>query len=126
MRRHARSSEQIMPQNKNVFPARIKALHMVNAPSFFLTVFKIAYPFLSKKIQERVFVHPNDHWKSLHSVIPSEVLPEEYGGKLKFDSCINLLEDIEELEDHFHEIFKFGYLKTKAGRESFRPICQKN
>ncbi|GBN33340.1 hypothetical protein AVEN_182749-1 [Araneus ventricosus] len=74
----------------------------------------------------RVFVHPNDQWKSLHSVIPPEVLPEEYGGKLKFDSCINLLEDIEELEDHFQEIFKFGYLKTKAGRESFRPICRKN
>ncbi|GBN33336.1 hypothetical protein AVEN_182747-1 [Araneus ventricosus] len=73
-----------------------------------------------------VFVHPNDQWKSLHSVIPPEVLPEEYGGKLKFDSCINLLEDIEELEDYFHEIFKFGYLKTKAGRESFRPICRKN
>ncbi|GBM73484.1 hypothetical protein AVEN_6806-1 [Araneus ventricosus] len=73
-----------------------------------------------------VFVHPNDQWKSLHSVIPPEVLPEEYGGKLKFDSCINLLEDIEELEDHFQEIFKFGYIKTKASRESFRPICRKN
>ncbi|GBM73498.1 hypothetical protein AVEN_6818-1 [Araneus ventricosus] len=40
----------------NIFPARIKALHIVNAPSFLQTVYKIAYPFLSKKMQERGYI----------------------------------------------------------------------
>ncbi|GBM87764.1 hypothetical protein AVEN_171190-1 [Araneus ventricosus] len=104
-------------------PSRIKAIHVVNAPSPFSAVFKILFPFLPKKIQDRVFLHPNDNWKSLHSAIPPEVLPEEYGGKLTFDSCINVLENIEEVDDQFRNMFKYGYIKTKADRQSFRPIC---
>ncbi|CAL1268628.1 unnamed protein product [Larinioides sclopetarius] len=106
----------------NAFSARIKVVHVVNAPSLFLAVFKIAYPFFPKKIQERIFVHPNDGWKSLHSEIPLEILPEKYGGNMKFDSCINLLEDIEKLEDQFLRIFKYGYIKTKTNRQSFKPL----
>ncbi|GBM73485.1 hypothetical protein AVEN_6807-1 [Araneus ventricosus] len=37
----------------NIFPCRLKALHIVNAPSLFLPIWKIAYPFLPKKIQTR-------------------------------------------------------------------------
>ncbi|KAF8778027.1 hypothetical protein HNY73_014800 [Argiope bruennichi] len=70
-------------------------------------------------------MHSNDGWESLHSSIPPEVLPEEYGGKLKFDSFINVLENIEELDEHFRKYLRFGYIKTKASRQCFRPICQK-
>ncbi|XP_055946120.1 clavesin-1-like [Argiope bruennichi] len=108
------------------YPIRMKAAHIVNAPSIFLTVYRICYPFIPKKLQKRIFIHPNGSWKSLHSSVPPEVLPEEYGGKLKFDSCINILENIEALDAQFRIRFSFGYIKTKASRQSFRPLVSKN
>ncbi|XP_055944881.1 clavesin-2-like [Argiope bruennichi] len=107
------------------FPAKINAAHIVNPPTIFWAVFKIMRPFIPKKIQDRLFMHSSDGWESLHSSIPPEVLPEEYGGKLKFDSFINALENIEELDEHFRKFLRFGYIKNKASRLCFRPICKK-
>ncbi|GBN00096.1 Clavesin-1 [Araneus ventricosus] len=87
-----------MDATLNTLPIRFKGFHVVNAPSLFSSLYNIGCPFLPKKIRERVFVHPNDGWKSLHFQIPADVLPEKYGGKLKDSSMLGCI-DIFGLEN---------------------------
>ncbi|CAL1283529.1 unnamed protein product [Larinioides sclopetarius] len=102
-------------------PCRLKAIHIINAPSIFSAVYKMTYPFLPKKMQDRVFVHPNnDNWRSLHSFVPADILPEEYGGKLKHKRLINCLENLETLDERFCKTLKFGSVKTKHCRNSLK------
>ncbi|GBN75320.1 hypothetical protein AVEN_142941-1 [Araneus ventricosus] len=104
---------------ENAFPCRVKAVHVVNAPLLFNSVYKIAYPFLSKKIQDRILFHSNkDEWKSLHQSIPADVLPEQYNGKIKNEALINGLENREKLDQKFRNLLVFGCSKTKQRRHS--------
>ncbi|CAL1291362.1 unnamed protein product, partial [Larinioides sclopetarius] len=90
------------------FPCRVKAAHLLNVPPLFSTVYKLAHPYLPKKMQERVFFHSrNGDWQNLHASIPRELLPEQYGGKIKDEDMINCLEDIEILEKNFMKYFVF-------------------
>ncbi|GBO25882.1 hypothetical protein AVEN_192152-1, partial [Araneus ventricosus] len=41
------------PWVANAAPCRLKAVHIINAPTIFSAVFNIGYPFLHKKIRER-------------------------------------------------------------------------
>ncbi|GBN08424.1 hypothetical protein AVEN_127489-1 [Araneus ventricosus] len=81
----------------------------------------MAYPFVPKKMQDRVFIHPNnDNWLSLHNLVPADILPEEYGGKLEHGKLINCLQNIEELEERFRKTLEFGPIKTKHCRKSMK------
>ncbi|KAF8778035.1 Clavesin-1 like protein [Argiope bruennichi] len=52
----------------------------------------------------QVYVHPNnDNWKSLHSCIPPEILPEDLGGYLPQTQLIDLLEHVETFEKDYLE-----------------------
>ncbi|GIY48466.1 clavesin-2 [Caerostris extrusa] len=107
----------------SMFPIRNKECHIVNAPSIFTSFFKIFYPLLPKKIQNRIFVHPNnDNWKSLHAHIPAEILPEEYGGELRHESLLRALENFEELDEQFLEKFAYGHKNTQHRRKNLRVI----
>ncbi|GIY10303.1 clavesin-2 [Caerostris extrusa] len=103
-------------------PLRFKGFHIVNHPPVFSVIFNMAYPLLPKKIRDRLFLHPNDNWKSLHSQVPADILPEQYGGKLKQSSMINALEDIPELDKHYLKQMQFGSLKNRHLRQSMRVI----
>ncbi|CAH1781744.1 unnamed protein product [Owenia fusiformis] len=59
------------------FPARFKALHYYNTGPVFDTIMTITRPFLSKKIQDRMFTHGNN-LESLYKHVPMHLLPEEY------------------------------------------------
>ncbi|GBM68538.1 Alpha-tocopherol transfer protein-like [Araneus ventricosus] len=108
----------------DAFPCRLKALHLVNVPPLFSTVYKMAQPFLPKKTQERVFFHStNGDWQNLHASIPREVLPEQYGGKIKNDDLINCLENIEDLEKKFLKSFAYGSLENQHRRKSMKVLC---
>ncbi|XP_032461893.1 alpha-tocopherol transfer protein-like isoform X2 [Phocoena sinus] len=61
------------------FPIRIKAVHVVNEPRIFKGIFAIIKPFLKEKIANRFFLHGSD-LNSLHSNLPRNILPKEYGG----------------------------------------------
>lgn len=61
------------------FPARFKAIHIVNEPSIFTMMFGIVRRLLNEKLQQRIHFHGCD-LSSLHQFIPAEILPEEYGG----------------------------------------------
>ncbi|XP_055945305.1 alpha-tocopherol transfer protein-like isoform X2 [Argiope bruennichi] len=105
----------------NVFPCRLKAVHIVNAPSIFSPIWKFGQPFVSKKILTRFFLHTkNDDWEKLHAHISPEILPEKYGGKLKQEELINCLEDLEEMEKKFRKMLEFGFIKTKKNRQAHK------
>ncbi|GBM75066.1 Clavesin-1 [Araneus ventricosus] len=108
----------------NVFPCRIRDVHIVNAPSLFSVVYTIVYPFLSKKIRDRIFFHSKrDDWKSLHNSISADILPEQYNGKVKQEDLINCSQNKEEMDKKFRDIFLFGYSETKQRRQSMKVLC---
>ncbi|GBN43954.1 Clavesin-2 [Araneus ventricosus] len=108
---------------QKAFPLRIKAFHIVNAPSIFWAFYRLFYPAMSEKLRSRVFVHPNnDNWESLHTCIPPEILPEDLGGCLPKSRLVDLLENAEILENDMLEQSRFGYKKTKHVRMSMKII----
>ncbi|XP_059935482.1 alpha-tocopherol transfer protein-like isoform X2 [Mesoplodon densirostris] len=66
-------------ETQDGFPIRIKAVHVVNEPRIFKGIFAIIKPFLKEKIANRFFLHGSD-LNSLHSNLPRNILPREYGG----------------------------------------------
>ncbi|XP_055293616.1 alpha-tocopherol transfer protein-like isoform X2 [Moschus berezovskii] len=66
-------------ETQDGFPIRIKAVHVVNEPRIFKGIFAIIKPFLKEKIANRFFLHGSD-LNSLHTNLPRDILPREYGG----------------------------------------------
>ncbi|XP_038606597.1 alpha-tocopherol transfer protein-like isoform X2 [Tachyglossus aculeatus] len=66
-------------ETQDGFPIRIKAVNIVNEPRIFKGIFAILKPFLKEKIANRFFLHGSD-LNSLHSNLPRDILPREYGG----------------------------------------------
>lgn len=61
------------------YPMRPKALHYINTPAAFDTVFNIFKGFMKEKMKKRINIHGSD-LSSLHKHIPPSMLPKEYGG----------------------------------------------
>ncbi|CAL1268621.1 unnamed protein product [Larinioides sclopetarius] len=104
-------------------PCRVKALHFVNTPSFYPLILKLVFPFLPKKIQNRIFIHAkNDNWSKLHALISPDILLEQYGGKLKPEDLIDCMHNLKEQEEKVFRLFAFGYIKTKSARQSIKVL----
>ncbi|GBN31959.1 Alpha-tocopherol transfer protein-like [Araneus ventricosus] len=56
----------------NAAPCRLKAVHIINAPTIFSAVFNIGYPFLHKKIRERLYCENVDVRKDCDKVFVDE------------------------------------------------------
>ncbi|KAF8778030.1 alpha-tocopherol transfer protein-like [Argiope bruennichi] len=105
----------------NTYPCRVKAMHVVNMPSFFPLILKVLNQFLPKKIKNRVFFHAKKNdWKDLHASISPEILPEKFGGKLKEDELVNIMHDLKAEEEKFLSFFAYGNIKTKKDRLSMK------
>ncbi|XP_054715287.1 alpha-tocopherol transfer protein-like [Uloborus diversus] len=99
---------------QNSFPLRLKSIICLNTPTIFSLLFNIIYPLLSKKLRSRLMVHSiNEGWENLHAVLPPEILPEAYGGKIKKSSLIDLCERIEDHEEYFQRHLDYGFIKSK-------------
>ncbi|CAL1269982.1 unnamed protein product [Larinioides sclopetarius] len=108
----------------SAYPCRTKAVYIVNAPTPFRILYRMVYPFVSKKLHDRVSFHySNDNWQSLHDLIPVDILPDLYNGKVRTGALINCLENKEELDKKFREIFVYGYSKTKQRRQCMKVLC---
>lgn len=66
---------------QDVFPMRLKAIHVVNEPSIFSTIFTIVKPFLKQKTAKRLHFHASS-LESLREHFDVDLLPEELGGRL--------------------------------------------
>ncbi|XP_075155398.1 alpha-tocopherol transfer protein-like [Haematobia irritans] len=62
------------------FPVRIKAMHMINCPSYLDKILKVVKPFINKEVFEMIHFHTTGI-ETLYEHVPKDMLPEEYGGK---------------------------------------------
>ncbi|GIY77602.1 alpha-tocopherol transfer protein-like [Caerostris extrusa] len=105
---------------QNSLPLPVKACHIVNLPPLLSSVISIAFALLSKKIKNRIFIHPsNDGWQSLHKS-PPRVAARGIRGTLKESGLVDLSDHLDDLERELCERFKFGYLKSETQRELLR------
>ncbi|XP_049268878.1 alpha-tocopherol transfer protein-like [Rhipicephalus sanguineus] len=94
---------------QDTYPCRPKALYIVNTPAVFEGMFYLfVKPFLSKKLKTRVHLLKGG-LSELCGVIPSDLIPEKYGGTLEqfdFDRMERYLLDKSR---HFEIIRQCGY-----------------
>ncbi|XP_064546300.1 alpha-tocopherol transfer protein-like [Drosophila montana] len=88
--------------SEEAFPMRPKAQHFVNTIPGFETVFNMIKPMMSKKQQERLFVHAKV--ESLIEHVPLKYLPKEYGGEN--GSIEEIVADMEKKFDQYRDYFK--------------------
>jgi len=78
--------KQLMILNQEGYPMRQKGMHYLHLPPGFETLFNFFKSLMKKKLQERICIHSDNSYSSLHKHIPKEILPFEYGGTAgKFD-----------------------------------------
>ncbi|XP_034489964.1 alpha-tocopherol transfer protein-like [Drosophila innubila] len=61
------------------FPVRLKAIHMVNCPTYLDRIVSVVKPFISEEVFKLIRFHTSGI-DSLYTFVPREMLPEEYGG----------------------------------------------
>ncbi|XP_013113297.1 alpha-tocopherol transfer protein-like [Stomoxys calcitrans] len=64
---------------QEAYPIRIRAIHLINCPSYMNKIMSIIRPFVNKRVFEVMHFH-TDGLDGLYEHIPKEMLPEEYGG----------------------------------------------
>lgn len=106
----------LTPSNINVAVKRILSMpikefkyHVINSSLMIHVGIRILWPFLPKMIKDNVKFHFSD-LEAFYQYVDKDVLPEEYGGKIKFDySKQHSL--IYDRNDQIFEHFKTDRLK---------------
>ncbi|CAH0595082.1 unnamed protein product [Chrysodeixis includens] len=102
------------------YGARLKGIHLLTDSKTIELFVKTLKQLLNKKIGERVNVHPT--YEDLHSIIPKEILPIEYGGTER---------SIKELHEDWIEAFSSDehveYMKmmNKACTDETKRLSEK-
>jgi hypothetical protein len=124
-------------------PVRLKAIHIINAPSAFMSIFNVIKSMLTEKVKQRVgstlfknfitqvfkiyivaqiFVHStmDDLWKHL----PEKIFPSEYGGKGGpiSDFILRVQKNITSARTQLLENRNYGIDETKRTEKS--KTCQ--
>ncbi|XP_060533690.1 alpha-tocopherol transfer protein-like isoform X2 [Cylas formicarius] len=63
---------------QEAYPVKLKEVHVVNVSPLVETIVQWVKPFIKEKIRNRIHIHSD--FEALHSMVPKEILPEEYGG----------------------------------------------
>lgn len=61
------------------FPVRLRAIHMVNCPTYLDRIVSVVKPFISDEVFKLIRFHTVS-MDSLYEFVPRQMLPEEYGG----------------------------------------------
>ncbi|KAH8386560.1 hypothetical protein KR093_001205 [Drosophila rubida] len=61
------------------FPVRLKAIHMVNCPTYLDRIVSVVKPFISEEVFKLIRFHTSSI-DTLYEFVPRDMLPEEYGG----------------------------------------------
>ncbi|KAH8287669.1 hypothetical protein KR054_011340 [Drosophila jambulina] len=65
---------------QEAYPCRLKAMHVINCPSFLDKLVSMMSPFLREEVRNMIKYH-TEGLESLYEEVPRDMLPEEYGGK---------------------------------------------
>ncbi|CAM4750955.1 unnamed protein product [Rotaria magnacalcarata] len=71
---------------EKMYPVKLNQIHFYNYPRIFDPILHLFRMFLSRKISEKIFLHPKTSGestnKALHQYLDPSLLPAEYGGQL--------------------------------------------
>ncbi|XP_006817762.1 alpha-tocopherol transfer protein-like [Saccoglossus kowalevskii] len=105
--------------NEDTLPLRIKGIHVVKESGLFDGLYKLFKPFLKDKIKKRLRVHGKDI-TNLHSVLPTSILPPEYGGSYSAgidDIVRDWAQQLGDKEEFFISMERYGLKKTKKNKK---------
>ncbi|KAM7348551.1 alpha-tocopherol transfer protein-like [Cochliomyia hominivorax] len=72
---------------QHAYPVRLKAMHVINCPTFLNRMVAITRPFIHEDVFKMIHFHTNGI-ESLYEHVPRDMLPLEYGGKAESLSVI--------------------------------------
>ncbi|KAI8121598.1 hypothetical protein FF38_04065 [Lucilia cuprina] len=95
---------------QNNIPLRVKALHFINAPKIFESIFAGVKIFFNEKFAKRILIH-GKNLETLHRYISPECLPECYGGTLKQELIYGpaTYELLSPYQEYFENVAKYGF-----------------
>uniref|UniRef100_D3TPJ5 Phosphatidylinositol transfer protein SEC14 n=1 Tax=Glossina morsitans morsitans TaxID=37546 RepID=D3TPJ5_GLOMM len=82
-------------------PLRVKAVHYINAPKIYDTVYKIFLPMLPQNHQNRIFFHSS--LESLCQNVPLKYLPKDIGGEN--GSIAEMIDELDKKLDQYQDYF---------------------
>jgi hypothetical protein len=99
----------------DAYPFKIKAIHFINPPLGFETIFKIFRTFVNETLRNCLFLY--DSYEKLYENVPKSYLPLEYGGDAgSIDELTeHLYKQMMQARDYFLEDSQYGTV------ESLRP-----
>ncbi|XP_020999889.1 clavesin-2 [Parasteatoda tepidariorum] len=99
---------------QNCFPARFRAVHIVNEGLPFKYIWGILRQFLTKKLKDRFQFH-SKNVNGLHKYFAPSILSADFNGDLPpFDTVINQwIKKAEQMKDHLTYLHSFGYKKSR-------------
>ncbi|XP_034489962.1 alpha-tocopherol transfer protein-like [Drosophila innubila] len=65
---------------QEAYPSRLRAIHIINCPSFLDRMMAMMKPFIREEVYQMINYH-TEGMDSLYKVVPRDMLPVEYGGK---------------------------------------------
>ncbi|XP_022219032.2 alpha-tocopherol transfer protein-like [Drosophila obscura] len=65
---------------QEAYPSRLRAMHVINCPSYLDRLISMMSPFLREEVRNLIHYH-TEGMESLYRQVPKDMLPEEYGGK---------------------------------------------
>ncbi|XP_065364258.1 alpha-tocopherol transfer protein-like [Calliphora vicina] len=72
---------------QHAYPVRLKAMHIINCPTYLNRMVAITRPFIHEDVFKMIHFH-TDGIESLYEHVPRDMLPSEYGGKAESLSVI--------------------------------------
>ncbi|XP_030568312.1 alpha-tocopherol transfer protein-like [Drosophila novamexicana] len=81
---------------QEAYPSRLRAIHIINCPSFLDRMMAMMKPFIREEVYQMINYH-TEGMDSLYELVPRDMLPVEYGGKAG---------TIAEIKQHWLQILK--------------------
>ncbi|CAN8026929.1 unnamed protein product, partial [Ixodes persulcatus] len=103
------------------YPLRIKGVYVINNPPVFQLIYALVRLLLKPKNRERLHVIGRDYEK-LHTFVPREGLPTEYGGLLESYDYGELEATYRSKEDIFVDLSRYGYQERQELKESVGSV----
>ncbi|KAH9374176.1 hypothetical protein HPB48_002359 [Haemaphysalis longicornis] len=93
---------------QDCYPARVKAIYVINNPPLCELLYAAVKPFLKSKIVQRISFIGHD-LKKLHGILPPDVIPVESGGTHEEFDCYSQEKDVRAAQDYFEYIARYGF-----------------
>ncbi|KAF5274336.1 hypothetical protein FQR65_LT17029 [Abscondita terminalis] len=108
----------------NVYPLRLKALHIINCPSILVPLINLIKMLLGRKLGNRITYDAVGAENTITRYLPLSLLPSEFGGTGEpfEDICEKLRTKIESYRDWFIEDEQYGCDESKRPANSIVDI----